>query len=110
MRRQAEASPAALGAEDALQTPLADRADQINHIRQKIVATTEGGTITGEERLREHTDELHGAIMSDEGRPTDYKLTYIDLLRRALDDVPKSFADLQNDAMKRISARLQGSG
>jgi hypothetical protein len=31
--------------------------------------TTEGGAITGEERLREHTDQLYGAILSYEGKP-----------------------------------------
>ena len=33
-------------------------------MRKRIVATKEGGAITGEERLREHTDTLYGAIMS----------------------------------------------
>ncbi len=110
VRSQAEASAAALNGEDALKKPLADIADQANNIRKKIVATTEGGAITGEERLREHTDELYGAIMSYEGRPTDYQLTYIDTLRRELSDVQKAFADFQNGAMKRINERLQGRG
>ena len=47
---------------------------------QKIVATTEGGAITGEERLREHTDQLYGAIFSYEGKPGDYQIAYIDAL------------------------------
>lgn len=110
VRSQADAAAANLGAEDALRKPLADLADLANKIRKKIVATTEGGAITGEERLREHTDELYGAIMSYEGRPTDYQLTYIDTLRRELGDVQKSFADFQSGALARINGLLQGRG
>ena len=43
-------------------------------MRKQIVATTEGGAITGEERLREHTDQLYGAILSFEGKPADYQV------------------------------------
>ncbi len=46
--------------------------------RKKIVATKEGGAITGEERLREHADSLYGAILSWEGRPARYQLERID--------------------------------
>ena len=43
-------------------------------LRKEIVATTEGGAITGEERLREHVDEIYGAINSVEDRPTAYQM------------------------------------
>jgi hypothetical protein len=71
------------------------------------VATTEGGAITGELRLREHTDELYGAIMSYEGRPSDYQMTYIDTLARELGDVQKSFADFQAGDLARTNAALK---
>ncbi|MEP6891062.1 MAG: hypothetical protein ABI955_10265, partial [Nitrospirota bacterium] len=45
----------------------------------------------GEERLREHTDQLYGAILSYEGKPADYQIANIDALRRELDDVTKQF-------------------
>ena len=60
----------------------------------RIVATKEGGAITGEERLREHTDQLYGAILSYEGKPGDYQITYIATLRRELDDVKKEFENV----------------
>src|SRR6185503_5834293 len=53
-------------------------------MRKEIVATTEGGAITGEERLREHTDEIYGEINSVESRPTSYQLARIDALDREL--------------------------
>ena len=43
--------------------------DKADAMRKKIVATKEGGAITGEQRLREFTDDLYGAIMSYEGKP-----------------------------------------
>ena len=58
-------------------------------MRKQIVATTEGGAITGEERLREHTDQLYGAILSYEGKPADYQIARIDSLRRELADADK---------------------
>ena len=48
---------------------LAALSRQADEIRKKIVATKEGGAITGEERLREHIDTLYGAIMSYDGKP-----------------------------------------
>jgi len=70
-------------------------------------ALAEGGAITGELRLREHTDELYGAIMSYEGRPSDYQMTYIDTLSRELGDVQKSFADFQTGDLARTNAALK---
>ena len=51
-----------------------------DEVRKRVVATTEGGAITGEERLREHADQLYSAILSYEGRPADYQLQRIDVL------------------------------
>ena len=45
-------------------------ADKADVIRKKIVATKEGGAITGEERLREFMDDLYGGILTYEGKPT----------------------------------------
>ena len=67
--------------------------DKVDAVRKQIVATTEGGAITGEERLREHTDQLYGAILSYEGKPGDYQIARIDSLRRELDDVQKISKD-----------------
>ena len=65
---------------------------KLDEIRKKIVATKEGGAITGEERLREHTDMLYGAILSYEGKPAQYKLDRIEVLQRELEEIKKEFA------------------
>ncbi len=66
---------------DALRKTLKDFDDKVDAVRKQIVATTEGGAITGEERLREHTDQLYGALLSYEGKPGAYQMAYIDALQ-----------------------------
>src|SRR5439155_27237304 len=73
---------------------ISDFDGKVDGVRKKIVATTEGGAITGEERLREHTDQLYGAILSYEGKPGGYQLAYIDALKHELNDVTKEFDQL----------------
>jgi photosystem II stability/assembly factor-like uncharacterized protein len=76
---------------DALRKQLQYLAGQADIIRKKIVATTEGGAITGEERIREKTTQLYGDLISYEGRPTDYQVARIDSLTQELDDVRREF-------------------
>jgi hypothetical protein len=56
-------------------------------MRRKIVATKEGGAITGEERIREKTTGLYGDLLFYEGRPGDYQVSRIDSLKKELGDV-----------------------
>jgi len=67
---------------------LSQKADEM---RKKIVATKEGGAITGEERIREKTTGLYGDILNYEGRPTDYQVARIDSLKKELGDVETEF-------------------
>jgi hypothetical protein len=60
-------------------------------MRKKIVATKEGGAVTGEERIREKTTQLYGAILNYEGRPADYQAARIDSLKKELEDVAGEF-------------------
>src|SRR5580704_3868570 len=66
-------------------------AEKVEARRKKIVATTEGGALTGEERIREKTTGLYGAILNYEGRPTDYQTARIDSLKKELEDVASEF-------------------
>jgi photosystem II stability/assembly factor-like uncharacterized protein len=106
VRSQADATAAKLPAKDALRAQLAALSGKADDIRKQIVATKEGGAITGEERLREHMDTLYGSIMFYEGRPTDYQLARIDTLQRELGDVDKQFADLQAGDLAKANASL----
>jgi len=80
--------------------PDAAKLARLDEARKKIVATKEGGAITGEERLREHADSLYGAILSWEGRPARYQVERIDALERELADVEKEI-----DALAGVAAR-----
>jgi photosystem II stability/assembly factor-like uncharacterized protein len=66
---------------------LQDLAGTVEELRKKIVATKEGGAITGEERIREKTTGLYGDLLNYEGRPTDYQVGRIDSLKRELGDL-----------------------
>jgi photosystem II stability/assembly factor-like uncharacterized protein len=94
LREELAKSGTALPQDNALRKSLNDFDGKLDSVRKKIVATTEGGAITGEERLREHTDRLYGAILSYEGKPGDYQVAYIQSLRHELEDVTNEFEEL----------------
>jgi hypothetical protein len=101
---------AALAEGDPLRKQISDFDGKVDGVRKKIVATTEGGAITGEERLREHTDQLYGAILSYEGKPAAYQVAYIDTLRRELDDVTKQFEQLLAQDLPALNDSLKSKG
>src|SRR5947209_8939309 len=80
-----------------------------DELRKQIVATKEGGAITGEERLREHTDDVYGAITSVEARPTDYQMARIDALDRELKDVEGQWAAFQSGDLAPFNAKLRAA-
>jgi photosystem II stability/assembly factor-like uncharacterized protein len=80
-----------LKAEDALNKRLQTLAEKTEEMRKKIVATKEGGAVTGEERIREKTTQLYGDLLNYEGRPTDYQVARIDSLKKELEDVAREF-------------------
>ena len=91
VRLALEARAAKLPAGDALKARLTDAAKQVDELRRRIVATKEGGAITGEQRLREYLTELYGSINGYEGRPTQAQLDRADAIARELGDVVKDF-------------------
>jgi hypothetical protein len=90
----------------AAATQVGRKADDI---RKEIVATKEGGAITGEERLREHADDVYGAINSVEDRPTAYQMARIDALDRELKDVEARWAAFQSADVASFNAKLRAA-
>ncbi|HEV8618215.1 MAG TPA: hypothetical protein VGQ70_01865 [Candidatus Udaeobacter sp.] len=95
---------------EPLRKNVSDFDQKVDAVRKKIVATTEGGAITGEERLREHTDQLYGALLSYEGKPGGYQVAYIDALKRELADVTKEFERLLVQDLPGLNQSLKSKG
>lgn len=85
------ARAAKLPAGDPLRQRLQAAAAQVDELRRKIVATKEGGMITGEERLRENVTDLYANVASYEGRPSQTQVERKEAIARELADVVKSF-------------------
>jgi hypothetical protein len=100
-------SSEALAGDDALRKSVADFDAKVDTVRKLIVATKEGGAITGEERLREHTDKLYGAILSYEGKPADYQVASIETLKRELADATKEFEQLIDKELATLNEMLK---
>jgi photosystem II stability/assembly factor-like uncharacterized protein len=110
LRAQVAAANKGRPAGDALQKKLADFDQQLDKIRKEIVATTEGGAITGEERLREHTDQLYGAISGWDGPPSAYQLDNIAGLRSQLSDAQAEFSKLTDKEVPGLNTLLKAKG
>ncbi len=95
---------------DGLRHDLGGLADDATALRKKIVATTEGGAITGEERLREHMDFVYGAIMSVEDRPTPYQMARVDVLEHELKDVETEFDAFAKTKVAAVNSQLKAKG
>jgi photosystem II stability/assembly factor-like uncharacterized protein len=76
---------------DALITKLQNASETVDSMRKKIVATKEGGMITGEERLRENLASLYGSVVGYEGRPSSTQVERTAAIERELGDVSKQF-------------------
>jgi hypothetical protein len=99
LRDAATAKAATLKADDPARKRLLDTAASAETLRKEIVATKEGGAITGEERLREYTDEVYGAITSWDGAPSAYQLKRVAALDAQLTAIGKRFDALAKGAM-----------
>ena len=85
---------------------LQDLSQKVDELRKKIVATKEGGAITGEERIREKTTSLYGDLIFYEGRPADYQVARIDSLKKELGDVETEFDGLVAKELTAVNKSL----
>jgi hypothetical protein len=110
LREQVAAAGKDRPAGDAARPRLSQLDGKLDGLRKQIVATTEGGAITGEERLREHTDQLYGAIISWDGPPSSYQLANTAALRAQLGEITSEFNRLTAAELPAINKALQGKG
>jgi hypothetical protein len=97
-----------LPANDPLAVRLRAASAQVDELRRKIVATKEGGAITGEERLRENLADLYGNVNNYEGRPAQTQVERTDAIARELSDVITNFDAWLTKEMTSINTALAG--
>jgi hypothetical protein len=91
VRAALDADAAQLPPNDPLAVRLRTASQQVDELRKKIVATKEGGAITGEQRLREYLTELYSSVIFYEGRPAQMQVMRTDAIARELGDVVRDF-------------------
>ena len=106
VRDGANQRAATLPASDPLRKKLTGLATSADQIRSKIVATKEGGAITGEERLREFLTTVYGDVLSYDGLPTNAQVERTEVLARELEDVIKQFQQLISEQLPGINSAL----
>jgi len=107
VRNEANARASKLAEKDPLRKQLQDLAAKCDELRSKIVATKEGGMVTGEERIRELLGQLYGTVNGYEGRPAEYQFARADSLAHELQDVIDDFQKLTQKQLPAINAVLK---
>jgi hypothetical protein len=107
LRGEAAAYSAHLAPADPLRADLAHFSDQANALRKEVVATTEGGAITGEQRLREDAADVYGAIMSSEAAPPNYLIQRVGVIDRELTGVEQRFRAFTTTSLPALNDELK---
>jgi photosystem II stability/assembly factor-like uncharacterized protein len=72
-------------------------ADSLEAFRTSLVATSEAGQLSGDEKLREHLGSLFGSVNGYAGRPTGSELKRLGVLRDQLNAAVSRFGRLSGD-------------
>jgi photosystem II stability/assembly factor-like uncharacterized protein len=108
VRLALDRAAAKLPPNDPLVARLRAASAQVDELRRKIVATKEGGAITGEERLRENLADLYGNVTSYEGRPAQTQVDRTDAIARELADIVRDFDVWLAKEMPGLNSALSG--
>jgi hypothetical protein len=108
VRSSLERDAAKLPALDSLGTRLRQWSLQVDAFRKRIVATKEGGMITGEERLREFAAELYGNLNGYDGRPSQTQVDRAAGLSKELAGLEKEFHEWNDRHLAGINGDLAG--
>jgi hypothetical protein len=110
LRALVAARGAALPPTAAARPVLAAFDGRLEALRKLVVATKEGGAVTGEERLREHLDHAYGALLSFEGRPAGYQVERVAVLERELGEVEADLKAAVEHDLPAVNEALKGAG
>jgi photosystem II stability/assembly factor-like uncharacterized protein len=91
LRAALENRASKLPAADSLAVRLRSASAAVDVLRKKIVATKEGGMITGEERLRENLADLYGSVNGYDGRPSQMQVDRTEAIGREVADIVRDY-------------------
>ena len=106
LRDQARTAAGKMGEKERLRSQLTGLADRIEDLRKSMVASREGGQITGEEKLRERLGLLYGAVNGYEGRPTESQTAHTVVLERELDEAKGKFDGIVAKELAAVNSAL----
>ena len=119
MERLTYVVDAALGARDALKQraealPKGDSlrkraetlADELTKFHATLVATGEGGWLSGEEQLREKLGQAYGGVNGYEGRPSRTQLDQADVLSERLETAEARLESIGKGGLAEINKAL----
>jgi hypothetical protein len=75
--------------------------------RATLVATSEGGWLSGEEQLREKMAKVYGSINGFDGRPTKSQLDHAKVLSGQLDQAAARLEALQAGEVAAVNRELE---
>ncbi len=107
VRDQARDRSAKLAAGSAIQKQVQQFADSLEQIRSRLVATREGGGITGEEKIREQLGSLYGSVNGYDGRPTQSQQDRMVALGKEVDLVVADFNSATQKTLPSLNQSLE---
>jgi photosystem II stability/assembly factor-like uncharacterized protein len=105
-RDQAKQRATGLPAGSPLRRQLNQVAEQLDTLHQSLVATHEGGWLSGEEELREKLANLYGGVNAYEGRPTRSQLDEVKVLAGRLDDLSGRVTAVEKGPLAQVNRAL----
>jgi hypothetical protein len=108
VRQALEERAGRLPASDAVGKRVRAGSAAVDVMRKKIVATKEGGMITGEERLRENLTDLYGNLIFYDGGPSQTQIERADAIARELGDLTREFDAWITGELAGINTALRG--
>ena len=104
LRKRAEALPK----NDGLRRQIESVAGQLDAFHASLVATSEGGWLSGEEQLREKLGTLYGGINGYEGRPTQAQVAQVKVMAGRLDRAAGRLDGIAEKDLAAVNKALAG--
>jgi hypothetical protein len=107
VRDQARERAGALPKGDKLRGRLEALATSFESQRATLVATSEGGWLSGERQLREKLGELYGGVNGYEGQPSKSQLDQVKVLGAELEKAASRLDKLQAGELAAVNRELE---